>query len=1152
MHKSKPIRKLLAANRSEIAIRIFRAANELGLRTVAVYAKEDRLALHRFKADEAYPIGEGKGPVEAYLDIAGIIALAKAKGVDAIHPGYGFLSENPALARACVKAGITFVGPTPELLELLGDKTAARGLAISAGVPVLPGTEKPVKNFAEAKKIAAAIGYPVMVKAAMGGGGRGMRLVRSESELEARLEEAQNEARSAFGDASVFLEKFLARAKHVEVQVLADGHGNLLHLYERDCSVQRRHQKVVEVAPAANLPESARNELCAAAAQLARKAKYVNAGTVEFLYDMDSQKWYFIEVNPRIQVEHTVTEMVTGIDLVRAQILAAQGHSLHDETMRLPRQENVPLYGAALQCRVTTEDPEKNFAPDYGKISTYRSPAGFGIRLDGGTAYAGASLAPYYDSLLVKVTAWGTNLPEACQRMDRALREFRIRGVKTNIPFVENVVNHAKFRAGEVTTSFLDEHPELFKFPKRGDRATKLLTYLGDVILNGNPEVKGKQIPASFEIAMVPAASIAKPKSGTRQLLQELGPKKFAEWAKKEKRLLMTDTTFRDAHQSLMATRVRAYDLQATAPAVAKRLPNLFSIEMWGGATFDTALRFLHEDPWQRLRQLRAAIPNICFQMLLRGANAVGYASYPDNVIREFVREAYAEGMDIFRVFDSLNSIENMRVSLDAVLETGGVCEAAICYTGDILDGSRPKYSLKYYVALAKQLEKLGAHFLAIKDMAGLCKPYAAFELVKKLKEEIALPIHFHTHDTSGINASSVLKAAEAGVDIADGAVASMSGGTSQPNLNAIVASLRNTPRDTELDLEMLNQCSDYWETVRTYYLPFDSGPKSGNARLYEHEIPGGQYTNLREQAVSMGLGQRWRQVEQMYAEVNQLFGDIVKVTPSSKVVGDMTLFLMAKEMTPADVLRLDQQHDVAFPNSVVEMFSGVLGVPPGGWPRKIQKILLRGARPVKGRPGASMPATDFAVEKESLEKKVGHTISNEDLLSYLLYPEVFVKFDKFRQAHSDVSVLPTPAFFYGLKSGEEITVEIEAGKTLIIKFMTASDPHPDGTRTLFFDLNGQSREVNIRDRALRVLERAHPKADPAEAGQVGAPTAGVITGIAAQLNQSVERGVKLMTLEAMKMQSNIYAPIAGRVTKLLVAPGQSVEAKDLLVTIVP
>ena len=651
---------------------------------------------------------------------------------------------------------------------------------------------------------------------------------------------------------------------------------------------------------------------------------------------------------------------------------------------------------------------------------------------------------------------------------------------------------------------------------------------------------------------MIPAVSGREPKAGTRQLLKKLGPEKFAEWAKKEKRLLLTDTTFRDAHQSLMATRVRTYDLLAAAPFVAEQLPNLFSLEMWGGATFDTALRFLREDPWQRLRQLRAAVPNICFQMLLRGANAVGYASYPDNVIRDFVRQAYAEGMDIFRVFDSLNSIENMRVSLDAVFEAGGVCEGAICYTGDILDKTRPKYSLKYYVGLAKQLERLGVHFLSIKDMAGLCKPYAAFELVKKLKEEVDLPIHFHTHDTSGMNAATVLKAADAGVDIADGAVAAMSGGTSQPNLNAIVAALRNTPRDTGLDAAALNDCSDYWETVRTYYLPFDSGPKAGNARLYEHEIPGGQYTNLREQAVAMGLGHRWREVERMYAEVNQLFGDIVKVTPSSKVVGDMTLFLMAKEMTPADVLKLDEHHDVAFPNSVVEMFSGVLGVPPDGWPRKVQKILLRGAKPVKGRPSASMPAADFAAEKEALEKKTGHPIADEDLLSYLLYPDVFLKFDKFRQAHGDVSVLPSPPFFYGLKSGEEVTVSIEAGKTLIIKYMTASEPHPDGTRTLFFELNGQPREVNVRDKSLRVVERAHPKADAADPGQVGAPTAGVISSIAVQANHTVERGAKLMTLEAMKMQSNIYAPIAGRIAKLLVTPGQNVEAKDLLVTIVP
>jgi pyruvate carboxylase len=1152
MKKNKTIRKLLAANRSEIAIRIFRAANELGLRTVAIYSEQDRLALHRFKADEAYQVGAGKGPVEAYLDIASIVALAKEKGVDAIHPGYGFLAENPAFARACGKAGITFIGPSPELLELLGDKTAARRLAASADVRVLPGTEKSVKSILEAEKIAREIGYPVIVKAAMGGGGRGMRVVRDAGQLAAKLEEAQGEARSAFGDASVFLEKYLPNARHLEVQILGDEHGNLLHLYERDCSVQRRHQKVVEVAPASNLPAAIRDELCDAAVRLARKANYRNAGTVEFLYDVDARKWYFIEVNPRIQVEHTVTEVVTGIDIVRSQILVAQGHKLHEEPISLPTQKNIPLHGAALQCRVTTEDPENNFAPDYGKISTYRSPAGFGIRLDGGTAYSGAVLASYYDSLLVKVTAWGSNLPEACQRMDRALREFRIRGVKTNIPFVENVVNHPKFRSGEVTTSFLEDYPELFRFPSRGDRATKLLSYIGDVILNGNPEVKGKQIPKELESAVAPAVPGIEAPSGTRQLLQKLGPKRFAAWARKEKRLLITDTTFRDAHQSLMATRVRTHDLLATASAVSQRLPNLFSVEMWGGATFDTSLRFLREDPWQRLRELRERIPNICFQMLLRGANAVGYASYPDNVIKEFVRESFAQGIDIFRIFDSLNSIENMRVSIDAALESGGVCEAAICYTGDILERHRPKYSLKYYVTMAKQLEKLGAHFLAIKDMAGLCKPYAAFELVKKLREEIVIPIHFHTHDTSGLNAASILKASDAGVDVADAAVAAMSGGTSQPNLNAIVESLRHTPRDTQLDAETLNQCSDYWETIRTYYLPFDSGPKSGSARLYQHEIPGGQYTNLREQATAMGLGHRWREVEQMYADVNQLFGDIVKVTPSSKVVGDMTLFLMAKEMTPADILNLDERHDLSLPNSVVEMFSGVLGVPPGGWPKKLQNIVLRGQPPVEGRPSANMPAVDFEAEQKELEKKMGHSIRLDDLLSYLLYPEVFTKYDKFRQTYSDVSVLPTPAFFYGLKSGEEITVEIESGKSLIIKFLTTSEPHPDGARTLFFELNGQPREVNIRDRALRVVERAHPKADPADPGQVGAPTSGIVSGIAVQLNHAVERGAKLLTLEAMKMQSNIYAPISGRVVKLPVAPGQNVEAKDLLVAIAP
>jgi pyruvate carboxylase len=1150
--KHRPIRKLLAANRSEIAIRIFRAANELGLRTVAIYSQEDRLALHRFKADEAYRVGIGKGPVEAYLDIPGIIAVAKAHEVDAIHPGYGFLAENPALARACAKAGITFVGPTPELLEILGDKTAARRLAASAGVPTLPGTENPVSSPEEALKIARKIGYPVIVKAAMGGGGRGMRVVHDESQLLARLEEAQGEAKSAFGDASVFLEKFLPQAKHIEVQILADEHGNLVHLYERDCSVQRRHQKVVEVAPAVNLPERIRAEICAAAVQITRTANYRNAGTVEFLYDVDSQNWYFIEVNPRVQVEHTVTEMVTGIDIVRSQILIAQGHKLHDAPLSLPEQEKIPLYGAALQCRVTTEDPSKNFAPDYGKISTYRSPAGFGIRLDGGTAYAGAVLAAYYDSLLVKVTAWGITLNEACQRMDRALREFRIRGVKTNIPFVENVVNHPKFRAGEVTTSFLDDSPELFQFAGRADRATKLLSYLGDVILNGNPEVKGKKLPETIEPAVLPVVPGIAPPAGTRQLLRKLGPRKFAAWARKEKRLLITDTTFRDAHQSLMATRVRTFDLLATADAVAQRLPNLFSLEMWGGATFDTSMRFLHEDPWQRLRELRERIPNICFQMLLRGANAVGYTSYPDNVVQRFVQEAHRQGMDIFRIFDSLNSVENMRVSIDAVLETGAVCEPAICYTGDILEKSRPKYSLKYYVAMAKQLEKLGAHFLAIKDMAGLCKPYAAYTLVKALREEIGIPIHFHTHDTSGLNAASLLKAADAGVDVADAAIASMSGGTSQPNLNAIVESLKNTPRATELDTAALNECSDYWETVRTYYTPFDSGPKSGSARLYEHEIPGGQFTNLREQATAMGLGHRWREVESTYAEVNQLFGDIVKVTPSSKVVGDMTLFLLANEMKPSDVLALSEDNDISFPNSVVEMFSGALGVPPGGWPKKLQRIILRGQAPLKGRPSANLPEADFAAVQTDLQQKTGHAVTPDAILSYLLYPEVFLKFDKFRQTYSDVGVLPTPAFFYGLQPGEEITIEIESGKTMILKFLTVGEAHPDGRRTLFFELNGQPREVTVRDKSLRVVERAHPKADAGDPGHVGAPTAGLVSSIAVQMNHPVERGAKLLTLEAMKMQSNIYAPIAGRVTKLLVTPGQHVEAKDLLVVITP
>ncbi|MFN0168727.1 MAG: pyruvate carboxylase [Bryobacteraceae bacterium] len=1148
------MRKLLALNRSEIAIRIMRAATELGLRTVAIYSKEDKLSLHRFKADEAYEVGEGKGPVQAYLDVDGIVTLALEKGVEFIHPGYGFLSENPALARACERAGITFVGPSGDLLELLGDKTAARTLAQKAGVPVVPGTEKPVSSAAKARQVAAGIGFPLIIKAAFGGGGRGMRVVEKAADFEARLEEAQREAAGAFGNGAVFLERYIRRARHVEVQILADKHSNVLHLYERDCSVQRRHQKVVEVAPAVELDAATRQGLCEAAVTLARAAGYSNAGTVEFLVDADTGAWYFIEVNPRIQVEHTVTEVVTGIDLVRAQIEVAQGHKLHEKPMSLPRQQEVTLNGYALQCRVTTEDPAKNFTPDYGRMTTYRSPAGFGIRLDGGSAYGGAVITPYYDSLLVKITAWGRDFEQACQRMDRALREFRIRGVKTNIPFLENVVNNAVFQSGRATTSFIDESPELFRFSPRRDRATRLLTYLGDVIVNGNPEVAGKPAPETFRNPPVPphfesgAAGPCPP--GTRDELKKRGPEGFARWTREQKRLLLTDTTFRDAHQSLLATRVRTYDMAAIAEFVAHRLPNLFSLEMWGGATFDVAMRFLLEDPWARLRRLRELVPNICFQMLLRASNAVGYTAYPDNVVREFVSEAAEQGIDIFRIFDSLNWLPNMKVAMEAVRKTNGVCEAAICYTGDILDPARSKFSLDYYVRMARELEKMGAHILGIKDMAGLLKPYAAEVLIKALRGAVEIPIHFHTHDTSGVNASSVLKACDAGVDAADAAVASLSGQTSQPNLNSIVAALRNTRRDTGLDLEALNLCSDYWEVVRTHYRAFDTSPPAGTAEVYLHEMPGGQYTNLREQAESMGLGPRWREIAQTYAGVNHLFGDIVKVTPSSKVVGDMALFLVSHGMTVREFERLGPDHNLNLPNSVVEMFQGSLGEPEGGWPKNVQKIILRGQKPKRGRPGAHLPKVDLNQTAETLQGKLGHKPSYDQVLSYLMYPDVFLKFAKAEQTYGEVGVLPTPQFLYGMETGEEITVDLEPGKRLFLKFLTVSEPHPDGRRTVFFELNGQPREVTVRDRKLEVKAPVRMKADPDQAGQVGAPMPGVVASVAVELNQSVQKGDKLLVMEAMKMQSTVYAPVSGKVVKRHAHVGESVEAKDLLVLI--
>ncbi len=1152
--------KLLAANRSEIAIRIFRAGTELNLRTVAMYAQEDRFCLHRFKADEAYIIGQGKGPVAAYLDIESIITMAKEKGVDAIHPGYGFLSENAHFARACAAAGIAFVGPRPELLEMMGDKTAARALAQRINVPTLPGNEDPISDRDEAMKAAKQIGFPLIIKAAFGGGGRGMRVVQKAADLSGLLDEAQSEAERAFGNPAVFLEKYIPRAKHIEVQILGDQHGNVIHLHERDCSVQRRHQKVIEVAPSFGLPEHIIQELCDAAARMAREIRYDNAGTIEFLYDLDKHEWFFIEMNPRIQVEHTVTEVITGLDLVRAQILIAQGHELHGPEVGMPPQDQIPRNGYAIQCRVTTEDPENKFMPDYGKILAYRSPGGFGIRLDGGMGYDGSIITPFYDSLLVKAIASAQTYEIAMHRMHRALSEFRIRGVKTNIPFLENVIHHEKFRTGQATTTLIDTSPELFHFKPRRDRATKLLNFLGNVIVNGNPHAKGYK-PEKALIMARPVAFDHKltPPPGTRDLLLKLGPTKFAEWTRKQKRLLVTDTTLRDAHQSLMATRVRSYDMLAVADALARRSSGLFSLELWGGATFDTAMRFLHEDPWDRLRQLRARIPNICFQMLFRGSNAVGYSNYPENVVAGFVKHAAASGIDIFRIFDSLNYTPNLRVAMNAVQETHAICEAALCYTGDILDPKRDKYSLKYYVKLAQELEKMGAHMLAIKDMAGLCRPPAAKVLVKALREAVGIPVHFHTHDTAGTQSAAILQASEAGVDVVDLALSSMSGSTSQPNLNSIVAALQHTPRDTGLDLDALNEFGDYWERVREYYHPFDTAPKTGSAEVYLHEMPGGQYTNLKEQAASMGVSHRWPEIARTYAEVNQLFGDIVKVTPSSKVVGDMALFLFSRGVKPADVVNLEPGGQ-GFPDSVVDMMSGGLGWPENGWPTEVQKVVLGQERAAQARkdyakgviPGAVATPADLDKLRADLSATLKRVCTEDDLYSYLMYPQVFTDFTKVQKEYSDVSVLPTHAFFYGLRRGEEINVAIEEGKSLIIKLVNVSEPDKDGRRTISYELNGMTREAMIADKKIAPSAKTRPKADINDPNQIAAPIPGLIASISVSVGHKVAKGEKLLMMEAMKMQTTVYATTDGVVDAINASVGETVESKDLLIKIRP
>ncbi|MFA6287174.1 MAG: pyruvate carboxylase [Opitutaceae bacterium] len=1166
----RPLAKLMAANRSEIAVRVFRAGTELGLRTVSIYAQEDRFSLHRQKADEAYQVGHGKGPVAAYLDIESIVSVAREKNVDAIHPGYGFLSENPEFARAVEKAGIIFVGPRSDLLEMMGDKTAARALAQKIKVPVLPGTEEPVSDRAEALKIAKEIGFPLIIKAAFGGGGRGMRVVHKAADLDALLDEAQAEAERSFGNAAVFLEKYIPRAKHIEVQILGDKHGNVIHLHERDCSVQRRHQKVVEVAPSFGLPRDVVDALCAAAVRIAREIRYDNAGTVEFLYDLDRHEWFFIEMNPRIQVEHTVTEVITGLDLVRAQILIAQGHRLHSSEVGMPQQSDVPRNGYALQCRITTEDPENKFTPDYGRIQAYRSPGGFGIRLDGAAGYSGSVITPFYDSMLVKVIASGQRYGVALDRMSRALSEFRVRGVKTNIPFLENVIAHPIFALGQATTTLIDTTPELFNFKIRKDRATRILNFLGNVTVNGNPQAKGFR-PAKPFAPITPVAYDRNlpPPDGTRQLLLKLGAKKFAEWTVAQKRVLVTDTTFRDAHQSLMATRVRTHDMLAAAAALARRVPDLYSLEMWGGATFDTSMRFLNEDPWDRLRQLRARVPNICFQMLFRGANAVGYTNYPDHIVAGFVRHAAANGMDIFRIFDSLNYLPNLRVAMEAVQDTHGVCEAAICYTGDILDEKRDKFTLSYYVRLAKELEKMGAHVLAIKDMAGLCRPAAAFKLVKTLKDEIGLPVHFHTHDTSGINAASVLRAADAGVDIVDLAIASMSGSTSQPNLNSTVAALRLTPRDTGLDLDALNEFSDYWERVRSVYVPFDTAPRTGSAEVYLHEMPGGQYTNLKEQAASMAVSHRWPEIARAYAEVNALFGDIVKVTPSSKVVGDMALFLFSRGIKPADVINLPPG-ETPFPESVIDMLTGGLGWPEGGWPAKVSLAVLGAKRhkeavaayksslkPAKStakerKAAADLGVAEIAKLKSALAEKLRREPTDDDLYSHLMYPQVFADFAKHRREFGDVSMLPSASFFYGLQPGEEITVEIEEGKTLIIRLVGIGAPDTDGRRNVSYELNGIARDTLVTDKGVSPKTKARPKADLSDPTQIAAPIPGLIAALSVTLGAKVAKGDKLLMMEAMKMQTTVYAPCYGVISELNVAVSETVDAKDLLIRIRP
>lgn len=1141
----KKIRSVLVANRGEIAIRVFRACNELGIRTVAIYSKEDSLSLHRFRADESYLVGEGKKPVDAYLDIEDIIRIAHEHDVDAIHPGYGFLSENADLAKRCEEEGIIFIGPKVEHLIMFGDKINARIQAKKAGIQYIPGSDGPVMNYAEVEKFAKQVGFPIMLKAVNGGGGRGMRMVDRMADLRDAYDRAKSEAKLAFGSDEIYLEKCIVNPKHVEVQIMGDEHGDVIHLFERDCSIQRRHQKVVETAPASALPIELRQKICNAALKLMKNVHYVNAGTVEFLVTPDGE-FYFIEVNPRVQVEHTVTEMITGIDIVQTQIKVAEGYALDSDEIGIKSQDDVHCMGDAIQCRITTEDPMNNFMPDSGKIMVYRSGGGFGVRLDSGNAYTGAIITPYYDSLLVKTTTYGRNHKEAAQKMLRVLKEFRIRGVKTNIGFLINVLKSPEFIAGTYNVNFIDDHPELFNLPVVQDRGTKLLKYIGDTTINGYADA-GHQDKPAFEALELPTPVEGAYQDGTKQKFDAMGPEKFSQWIKEQKKVFFTDTTMRDAHQSLFATRVRSIDMLRVLEAASKKLPNLFSYECWGGATFDVAYRFLYEDPWVRLRQMRKKAPNILLQMLVRGANAVGYTSYPDNVVKNFIDLSAKNGIDVFRVFDSLNSLDNMYGTIQAVRENNKLAEVALCYTGDILDPSRNKYDLKYYVNMAKELQNAGANIIAIKDMAGLLKPEAAYRLVSALKDAVDLPIHLHTHDGSGNAICTYNRAIDAGVDIVDVAYSAFAGGTSQPSMSTLYYALSGKDRQPDLDVDAMEELSRYWATVRPYYKGVDKADAYPNTEVYQHEMPGGQFSNLRQQAKAVGLGDRWNDIKKMYHTVSMMFGDIIKVTPSSKVVGDMALFMVQNNLTEQDVY--DKGDVLDFPQSVVEFFEGRIGIPYQGFPEKLQKIVLKGKKPLTERPGKSLAPVDFEAIRQKLTD-AGYKHEDEDINAYCQYPKVFKDFNETVKKYGDVSVLDTSTFFFGMKKNEEVHVEIEEGKDLIITLINISDPDDSGVRTITFMFNGAEREIQVQDKSVDMKTVTRRKADPDKAGDIGATLSGSVVKILVTKGQKVKKGEPLVVTEAMKMETTITSPIDGTVGEIYATKGQAIISGDCLLEV--